>query len=288
MGIINNSYTLNKPEDILSPLICDVPHAGTVFPDDFNNNIAKNELRKWEDAYVDELASHAPNYGIPLLCANIHRTYIDVNRHILDIDPKLIREDLKIVSINQDTNKLPTNRGILKRIGPNGENIHKQKLSIEDMDYRIISCYIPYHACLSDLIDASIEKFGKAYHINMHSMFSHSNFEDNSDNSEPRADFIISNNYNETCEPAFTKFVKDTIENMGYSVSINDPFSGGEIVCMYGNPKGNVHSLQIEIKKSLYMDQLTMEKHREFKRLSYDISRLLKAVAWWSQQSIGK
>lgn len=284
----NTSYTLHKPEDIFIPLVCDVPHSGRIFPDDFNSNISTQELRKWEDSYVDELSSHAPNYGCPILSANIHRTYIDLNRHIMDIHPDLIQKDLEEIHLNPTDKTLRTGNGLLKRIGPNGEEMHKGTLSVKAVKRRVNDFYIPYHACLSSLINESKEKFGKTYHLNMHSMFSHSNFWELGQEGDVRADFVLSNNNNATCEPSFTKFVKDTIENMGYSVALNDPFLGGEIVCMYGNPENNIHSLQIEIKKSLYMDQFTLEKHREFKRMNYDISRLLKAVSWWASENIGK
>jgi N-formylglutamate deformylase len=288
MGKINTSYELHKPEDILIPLVCDVPHAGRIFPDDFNSNIAENELRKWEDSYVDELSGHAPNYGSPLLTANIHRTYIDLNRHVMDIHPDLIQKGLAEIHLNPTEKTIRTGNGLLKRIGPNGETMHKKNLNAEDVQHRVKDFYVPYHKCLNELISDTKTRFGKVYHLNMHSMFSHSDFWVKGENGTERADFVLSNNNNATCEPSFTKFVKDTIENMGYSVALNDPFLGGEIVCVYGNPEENIHSLQIEIKKSLYMDQFTLEKHREFKRVHYDISKLLKAVAWWAGESIGK
>lgn len=286
MEILNNSYILTQPEDLLVPLVCDVPHAGRTFPEDFKSKIPHQELRKWEDAYVDELVSHAPNYGIPLLCADVHRTYIDLNRHILDIDPALIQEGLDNLSPKDKT--IRTGNGLLKRIGPNGEEIHEGKLSREDIEHRVRSCYVPYHTSLADLLNTAKERFGKVYHLNIHSMFSHSDFWSAGENGTPRADFVLSNNSNETCDPHFTKFVKDSIENMGYTVALNNPFLGGEIICMYGKPDENTHSLQIEIKKSLYMDQFTLEKHKEFKRLQYDISKLLKAIGWWTEQTIGR
>jgi N-formylglutamate deformylase len=288
MGKSEQGYILHKPEDMTAPLICDVPHSGRIFPDDFNSNIPESELRKWEDCYVDELSGHAPNYGCHLLAATVHRTYIDLNRHIMDVHPDLIQKDLEEIKLNPTDKTLRTGNGLLKRIGPNGEEMHKKALTTKELQKRIDSFYIPYHTCLANLIKESKETFGKAYHLNLHSMFSHTNFWEEGQDGEPRADFVLSNNNNATCEPAFTKFVKDTLENMGYSVALNDPFLGGEIVCMYGSPEEKVHSLQIEIKKSLYMDQFTLEKHRDFKRMHYDISKLLKAVSWWTEQSIGR
>ena len=61
-----------------------------------------------------------------------------------------------------------------------------------------------------------------------------------------RADFVLGDRDGTTCEPAFTAVVADTVRGMGYTVAVNDPYKGVEIVRRHGVPAANRHSLQIE------------------------------------------
>ena len=69
------------------------------------------------------------------------------------------------------------------------------------------------------------------------------------------ADFVLGDRDGTTCDPAFTRLVADAARAFGYSVAINDPYKGVEIVRKHGRPAENRHSLQVEIKRTLYMDE---------------------------------
>ncbi len=66
---------------------------------------------------------------------------------------------------------------------------------------------------------------------------------------------------------------------MGYSVAINDPYKGVEIVRKHGRPAENRHSLQIEIKRTLYMDEETLVPNAGYARLERDLARLGAVLA---------
>ena len=68
------------------PLVLDSPHSGREFPGDFDAIVSETELREGEDCYVDELWAAAGEVGAPLLAASVARTYIDANRHAVDVD----------------------------------------------------------------------------------------------------------------------------------------------------------------------------------------------------------
>ena len=74
-----------------------------------------------------------------------------------------------------------------------------------------------------------------------------------------RADFVLGDRDGTTCEPAFTQLVARTVRDAGYSVAINDPYKGVELVRKHGRPAEQRHSLQIEIKRTLYMDEQTLQ-----------------------------
>jgi hypothetical protein len=54
-------------------------------------------------------------------------------------------------------------------------------------------------------------------------------------------------------------------------VSRNKPYAGGFITEHYGRPGRNLHALQIEINRGLYMNEASLEKTEGFGRLLVDI-----------------
>src|SRR5262249_10641866 len=98
------------------------------------------------------------------------------------------------------------------------------------------------------------------------------------DAGRPRKDFVLGDRDGTTCAPEFTALVAETLAGLGYSVAINDPYKGVEIVRRYGRPDERRHSLQIELNRRLYMDEATLEPTAGYAKLEADLERLLSAV----------
>jgi N-formylglutamate deformylase len=64
----------------------------------------------------------------------------------------------------------------------------------------------------------------------------------------------------------------------GYSVAINDPYKGVELVRKHGRPAENRHSLQVELKRTLYMDECTLIPNAGYARLQRDLGRLVEIL----------
>src|SRR5439155_19101242 len=79
-----------------------------------------------------------------------------------------------------------------------------------------------------------------------------------------RADFVLGDRDGTTCEPEFTAFVAATLLAMGYEVAINDPYKGVELVRKHGRPAERRHSLQLEINRRLYMDEVSLARNAGF------------------------
>jgi N-formylglutamate amidohydrolase len=94
-----------------------------------------------------------------------------------------------------------------------------------------------------------------------------------------RGDFVLGDRDGTTCEPEFTDFVSRFLRGLGYDVRINEGYKGVEIVRRQGRPDERRHSLQIEVDRSLYMDQKTLERLPGFARLQADLSKLAAAIA---------
>ncbi len=267
---------VKHPEGKAVPLVFDSPHSGMNYPDDFNYAIAHNILRLAEDTYVHELYEHVPGQGAPLLQALFPRSYVDLNRSVEDIDPELIDGDWPHAICPGE--KTALGMGLIWRSIRSFGPIYNRKLSVAEIEQRIESCWRPYHTALEKLINDTHAQFGVCYHINCHSMPS-SGEDSNIGGSQSRADFVLGDRDQTTCSPDFTAFVKDNLQSLGYSVALNDPYKGAELVRAYSNPAKGFHSLQIEINRSQYMDEATFEKTPDFAALKSNLEKLTAALA---------
>ena len=90
-------------------------------------------------------------------------------------------------------------------------------------------------------LDGLHRSFGAVWHVNCHSMpaVGDANADDPG---RARADFVLGDRDGTTCAPEFTALVADVVRGMGYSVAINDPYKGVEIVRRHGRPAARRHS----------------------------------------------
>ena len=261
------------PEADELPLVLDSPHSGTVYPDDFFYSCPLPVLRRAEDAYVDELFAAAPGHGATLIGALFPRSYIDPNRAADDLDPGLLARPLPTCLVARPVTRV----GLVRRHAKPGIPIYDRRLSADEVLARIERYYTPYHRILDQTCDDLHRRFGSIWHINCHSMPSNGNLREGW--KSERGDFVLGDRDGTTCGAEFTEFVAGSLRGLGYEVRVNDGYKGVEIVRRQGRPAENRHSLQIEVDRSLYMDQKTLEKLPGFETLQTDLARLVAAVA---------
>jgi N-formylglutamate amidohydrolase len=56
---------------------------------------------------------------------------------------------------------------------------------------------------------------------------------------------------------------------------LNRPYAGGFITEHYGRPAENLHAIQIEINRGLYLNEHTLERARHFPAFRRDITDLV-------------
>jgi N-formylglutamate deformylase len=65
----------------------------------------------------------------------------------------------------------------------------------------------------------------------------------------------------------------------GFTVARNAPFAGGFITQHYGRPSRNMHALQIEIDRALYMDERTLSENDGFDALEARLSAVIAGLS---------
>jgi N-formylglutamate deformylase len=251
------------------PVVFDSPHSGSVYPSDFDFAAPVEVMRRAEDAFVDELFMSAPAHGAALLAALFPRSYVDPNRHEQEIDTLLLNEPWPhpILPSHRSARGL----GVVRRLVRATVAVYDRRLSVSEVESRIARYHRPYHDELSAMIAEAHGRFGAVWHLNCHSMKSTAK-------GRLRDDFVLGDRDGTTCAPEFTDLVASTLRGLGYSVGLNHPFKGAEIVTRHGDPAAGRHSLQIEINRGLYMDEARIEKSDAFPRLTQDIDRLIGTI----------
>jgi N-formylglutamate deformylase len=264
--------TVIPPRGEAVPLVFDSPHSGVEIPPDFHPAASRDLVLTSADTHVDALFGFAPDLGAPLLLAHFPRSFMDVNRSLLDMDPVLVERDWP--DPVRDSPSARRGMGLIWRMAWGDTAMYSGPLTVAEVRARIDRYWRPYHAALKDLIDRTHERFGRVYHINCHSMpeFGHALSPDPP--GTKRADFVLGDRNGTSCEAGLIQRAAETLRSYGYSVSLNVPFSGAELVAAYSDPARGRHSLQIEINRRLYMDEATREPTAGFAELRANLEGL--------------
>ncbi|MGP9789116.1 N-formylglutamate amidohydrolase [Roseinatronobacter sp. NSM] len=238
------------------PLVFDSPHSGTDYPADFRPIADPALLRMAEDTHVHTLFAGAVDAGAVLLHALFPRAYADTNRAMDDLDPAQIDGTLPM-ALNPSVKSRDGIGLCWTRVPPDGAPMYDSPLTAEQVMHRIRTYHQPYQTALRDLLDSAHARWGQVWHINCHSMPHRASAMAPDPAGTPRADFVLGDRDGTTCAPEFTETVRAFIAARGFSVRVNDPYKGVELVRANGNPAAGRHSLQVEINRRLYMDEAT-------------------------------
>ncbi|MGI6724632.1 MAG: N-formylglutamate amidohydrolase [Christensenellales bacterium] len=256
------------------PVVYDVSRSGRTYPVDYRSPIPFTVAHDNVSSYLEEFYCAAPEYGATMLYALFPNTYIDANRSELDIDPSIIDGEWPVPLQLTST----TGLGLLKVKSRYGEPFQEGKLSVADVMARLDNYYRPYHAELKDIISRMKKAWGFVYQISCHCM-SAVGAPTHPDPGQDRADFCIGNLNGQTASPDFMEFLKSIIKGMGYSVTVNQPYAGGELNRRYGNPSAGVESVMLEINKKLFIDIKTFKKTSNFNTMRNDLKRLMQEIS---------
>jgi N-formylglutamate amidohydrolase len=275
-GELPPPFEIIEPAEWRAPIIFNSPHSGSVYPDEFLNasRIDLPTLRRSEDSFMDELIAELSARGFPVVRVNFPRSYVDVNREPYELDPRMFTGRLPSFA-NTRSMRVAGGLGTIPRVVGDGQEIYRERLSVDDALTRIETLYKPYHRALRRLINRVHQTFGAVVMVDCHSMPSIGVSRD-----EPRRpDIVIGDRYGTSCAPLLPDRVEETMSRLGYSVGRNKPYAGGFITEHYGNPASGLHAIQLEFNRAIYMDERRREKGPRFAQVAADFTELADALA---------
>ncbi len=264
-------FHIAHPERQSVPVVFSSPHSGRVYPESFlrDSLLDAHVIRSSEDAFVDDLFSAAPLYGAPLITARVPRAYLDLNRAPDELDPAVIEG----ISRAPHNPRVSSGLGVIPRVVSGGRAIYRGKLPLAVAESRIREFWHPYHRALRDLIEATHLRFGEAVLVDCHSM-PHEAIDGHTRLGSPKPEVVLGDRFGAAAGREVMDRVEAAFVGAGLRVARNAPFAGAFIAQSYGRPSGRRHVIQVEIDRSLYMDEARITPLPGF----VDFKRLITTV----------
>lgn len=274
--MVRDAYKLMMPDVQSTSVIFASPHSGRNYPWWFVRNSMLDELsiRSSEDAFMDMLVAAAPRFGAPLLAAQMPRAYIDLNRSADELDPAVI-EGIRPGTHNP---RIASGLGVIPRVVSNGRAIYSGKLSLSEAHSRISGVWRPYHTKLADLMSATKDNFGEAILIDCHSM-PHEAVDSVSRAGRSRPEVVLGDRFGASADSAIMERIETIFLDAGLRVSRNAPFAGAYTTQQYGRPSRRYHAIQIEIDRSLYMNELRVRPNGNFDNFKQLMTRVIDEIS---------
>lgn len=254
-------YIITKAKAKEIPIVLSIPHCGTEFPEDIKNTYSTKALNTLDDTdwHLDKLYDFASSLGIITISAKYSRWLIDLNR---TPESEALYNDGRII-----TKLCPTTDFF-------GNNIYKKTKfhpNNSEINRRLEKYFYPYH----NKIDAIITDL-KSRHKNVIFFDAHSiRRKVETINKKPFPDFILGDNDNKTADKKFINSVLNSLRNSEYKITHNAPFKGGYLTRSKGDIENNIHALQLEMSKDLYMSN--NETIYDYKKAE-KVKSLLKSI----------
>jgi N-formylglutamate amidohydrolase len=277
------AYEVVHPDRRTSCVVFASPHSGRDYPWTFLRKTVLDErtIRSSEDAFVDQLFASAPQMGAPLLKAGAPRAYIDLNRSAEELDPALI-EGVRRQGHNP---RIASGLGVIPRVVANGRAIYRGKLSMIEAERRIELYWHPYHHMLQKLLDGAHQQHGQAVLIDCHSM-PHEAMDGVARSGMPRPDVVLGDRFGAAASSEVIDHVEAAFAAAGFTVVRNAPFAGAYVTQAYGRPSRNQHAVQVEIDRSLYMDERLIRPSANFESVRKRLRGVVAEISAMGQSRV--
>lgn len=280
-NVTGNGYRIERPRKRTTAAVFASPHSGCDYPWTFlrASVLDEQEIRSSEDAFVDQLFAAVSAHGAPLVAAEVPRAFLDLNRSADELDPALIRG----VASATHNPRVSSGLGVIPRVVAGGRAIYRGKIELDEARARIADYWRPYHRALQREIDEARACFGRAILIDCHSM-PHEAIDAAGQRRGPRSaskppEVVLGDRFGAACAPEVMDRVESAFATAGFRVARNAPFAGAYVTQSYGRPSRGQHAIQVEIDRSLYMDEATIRPGPRFEEIRTRLTGVIAEIA---------
>ena len=246
MGIVEGAFMARSAAAPTTPVVVSVPHAGVRTAGYEETLTPELDVRGDADLFVDRLYRVGePDGPETYVAAQLSRFVCDLNRDPDDVAPGAVPE-----------HRAPRNadgRGFIWAVTTTGTPALSRPLTLPEWRGRT-AIHTAYHEAISRALQRARARFGFAILVDGHSMPSRGR-SGHTDTGSVRADVVPGDREGTSCSPGLRAVVARHFAAAGLTVRPNDPYKGGFITAHHGRPADDVHAIQIELRRDLYMDE---------------------------------
>nr|WP_255216619.1 N-formylglutamate amidohydrolase [Pseudenhygromyxa sp. WMMC2535] len=247
-------------------MVVSFPHVGLEWPAELGPRPQVSFPRN-ADYAVDRLYPRAEQLGAATIRARYSRLVVDLNRAGDDIGLEVVpdhpaprpRASLGAsIQVGESRRKI-RNRGVVWRTAVGGTPLFAT-LSYRDFHRRIERYHAPYHRALAKLLERRRQRFGYAILLDAHSM-----------PGSVGGDLVLGTRGGRSCGEAVRELAIAALDGRSLRtcngrrgtwplrLAVDDPYQGGEIVAALGQPQAQIHAIQLEVSRALYLDEYDLE-----------------------------
>ena len=256
--------TVVPPRGEAAPIIAHVPHASTAIPADVREELLlsdeelADELLRLTDHHTDGLFAGLSGLGATSFLNDLSRLVFDPERFLDDsAEPMAAR-----------------GQGVVYQRGSQGQPI--RVASDAERDRLVNERYRPYHAALDALVAEQLERAGRCLLVDCHS-FPSVPLPSELDQTPGRPDICIGTDGFHTPEPLVATLVA-ALRAEGWRVGRDAPYAGTFVPSGYYGRDDRVHSVMIEVRRGLYMDEGSGARLTVFDAVAEALTRAVAAA----------
>ncbi len=243
------------------PVVAHVPHSSTLIPADVRAEILlpDNELRaelvRLTDWYTEELFAWLSDLGVTRFVNRLSRLVFDPERFLDELAEPAAAHG----------------QGVVYWRGTNGQPLREQDADLRAQ--RVEQIYRPYHAALDAVVADLLEEFGECTLVDCHS-FPSVPLPSEIDQAADRPDICIGTDPLHT-PPELVDEMTAAFESEGFRIKRDSPFAGTFVPSGFFGQDRRVRSVMIEVRRGLYLNEVTAEPLPDFDDISAAIERAL-------------
>lgn len=253
------------------PFVLHIPHSGKHIPDDVREHILLNddqlshELIAMTDAFTDDLFSMGVSLGGTAMVNNLSRLVIDPERYSRDEDEVMASRGMGMVY------RRTSDMQFLR----NPDTYSKER-------QRIINRYLrSYNDAITRLVAYQITKFGRCLILDCHS-FPSKPLKYELDQEIDRPEICFG-----TDDFLTPPEIVDSLVSLcclhGLSYKLNKPYAGTYVPMLYSGGDKRISSVMIEVRRDLYMDELTGDRKTSFPDIKLIIDKMIGILAEYAK-----
>ena len=101
-----------------------------------------------------------------------------------------------------------------------------------------------------------------------------------------RPDVVLGDRFGAAASEEIVDQVEEAFVRAGFTVTRNAPFAGAYITQSYGRPSRRQHAIQVEIDRSLYMNERRVEPNANFQSVRSSLRRVMSEISQIGQSRI--